>query len=207
MEGDQAVEDASYKVVEVEGKGRGLVAAKTLNVGELVVSEKMFLKMAAGSEHDVSSFARLNKETKKKLMKLSCPTKPQESEGSVHEILQMKFLTNCIPLDSDNQDQRPAESAVFETISMINHSCAPNVAWFTEEMDKTRREVRVCRHIKEGEEILASYIGLSEFPLRQERRDSLMTTWAFVCRRASNFVLIDTFVSGVKSAHSLGMHL
>ena len=68
------------------------------------------------------------------------------------------------------------------------------MAWFTEEKDKTRREVRVCRQIKEGEEILASYIRLSEFPLRQERRDSLMTTWAFVCRRASNFVNIDTFV-------------
>ena len=184
----------AYKVVEVDGKGRGLVAAKTLNVGELVISERMFLKMASGSEYDVSSFALLNKETKKKLMNLSCPTKPQESEGSVNEILQMKFLTNCIPLDSDNQDQEPATSAVFETISMINHSCSPNVAWFTEEEDKTRREVRVCRQIKEGEEILASYIGLSELPLRQERRDSLMTTWAFVCRRASNFVLTDTFV-------------
>ena len=71
MEGDQAMEDAAYKLVEVEGKGRGLVAAKTLNVGELVVSEKMFLKMASGLEYDVSSFARLNKETKRKLMKLS----------------------------------------------------------------------------------------------------------------------------------------
>ena len=90
---------------------------------------------------------------------------------------------------------------------MINHSCAPNVAWFTEEEDKTRREVRVCRQIEEGEEILASYIRLSELPLRQERRDSLMTTWAFVCRPASNFVLIDTFVLGVKSAHSLGKNL
>ena len=67
---------------------------------------------------------------------------------------------------------------------MINHSCIPNVAWFTEEEDKTRKEVRVCREIQEGEEILASYISLAELPLMQQRMDLLMPTWSFVCRLA-----------------------
>ena len=95
-------------------------------------------------------------------------------------VLQMKFLTNCISVNPDNG--KPADSAVFETISMINHSCIPNVAWFTESEDWTRKEVRACKRIEEGEEIVASYIDLSQLPLRQQRREMLRPTWNFVCR-------------------------
>ena len=70
---------------------------------------------------------------------------------------------------------------MFEMISMINHSCKPNVVWFPEEADKARAEVRVCRRIKEGEEIVASYIPSLYFPLRQERRD-MLSLKGFVCR-------------------------
>ena len=73
------------------------------------------------------------------------------------------------------------ESAVFEVISMINHSCKPNVAWFTKEEDKMQKEVRVCRKIIEGEEIVASYVNLGELPLRQQRQE-LLRPWAFECR-------------------------
>ena len=48
-------------------------------------------------------------------------------------------------------------------------------------MDKTKIEVRVCRRIKEGEEIVLSYISLSSFPLRQQRMDKLKLR-GFECR-------------------------
>ena len=172
--------EAAHKVVEIAGKGRGLVASRTLEVGELVVSERQFLKLSSGSEYDIFSFCHLDTEVQEKLMSLSCPPRFKDSEATPAEILQMKFLTNCISVNPDNE--KPADSAVFETISLINHSCVPNVAWFTEEEDVARKEVRVCKRIEEGEEILASYIDLSQLPLRQERRDMLMPTWNFVCR-------------------------
>ena len=175
----QLVVGTAYKVMEIDGKGRGLVATRNLEVGELVVSEKMFLKLSSGAEYDVSSFCHLDNEVWEKLMDLSFPSRFKDSEASPDEILQMKFLTNCISLDNE---ESAADSAVFETISLINHSCIPNVAWFTEEEDKTRKEVRVCREIQEGEEILASYISLAELPLMQQRMDLLMPTWSFVCR-------------------------
>ena len=40
----------------------------------------------------------------------------------------------------------------------------------------------VSRRIQEGEEIVASYISLTQLPLRQKRREMLMPTWNFVCR-------------------------
>ena len=136
----------NYKVMEIGGKGRGLVASRNLEIGELVVSEQMFLKLSSGSEYDFSSFCHLNAEVQEKLMNLSCPSEFKDSEASPAEILQMKFLTNCISVNPDNEEEA-ADSAVFETISMINHSCVPNVAWFTEEEDATRKEVRVCRRV------------------------------------------------------------
>ena len=172
--------EAAYKVMEIGDKGRGLVASRTLEIGELVVSEQLFLKLPSGSEYEVSSFRHLTTEVNEKLMNLSCPSIFKDSEATPAEILQMKYLTNCISVNPD--DKKAADSAVFETISMINHSCIPNVAWFTEEEDTRRKEVRVCRRIKEGDEIVASYIGLDHLPLRQQRRDMLMPTWNFVCR-------------------------
>ena len=82
---------------------------------------------------------------------------------------------------------------VFETISMINHSCMPNVVWFPEEADQTRKEVRVCRRIQEGEEIVASYFELDELPLRQKRREMLKPR-GFLCR-LSNFLFFHLFFS------------
>ena len=175
-------ESAAYKLVEIEGKGRGLVATRNLEVGDLVVSEKAFLKlpdqllprpsyetMLRSSE----TMSRLQPDLRAKLMKLSCPADAILEDES--QILCLKFKANSIGIYKSN------DSAVFEVISMINHSCKPNVAWFTKEEDEMLKEVRVCRKIKEGEEIVLSYISLSSFPLRQQRMDELKLR-GFECR-------------------------
>ena len=38
----QMAEEVPYKLVKIEGKGRGLVATRTLEIGELVLSEKAY---------------------------------------------------------------------------------------------------------------------------------------------------------------------
>ena len=43
-------------------------------------------------------------------------------------------------------------------LSLINHSCDPNVAWFIDE-NGTTEELRAMKDIKMGEEITASYTG------------------------------------------------
>ena len=96
-----------------------------------------------------------------------------------NQILLRKFNANCFEMEDEAAPVRQA--AVFEMLSMINHSCESNVMWFADEVDKTRIEVRVCRRIKEGEEIVLSYISLSSFPLRQQRMDKLKLR-GFECR-------------------------
>ena len=178
MESEQASktsEKVPYKVEEVEGKGRGLVATRTLEIGDLVLSEQFFLKLSKGSSSRTSSFSNLDAGVQAKLMNLSSPA-DQHPPPYFHQLLQKKFLANAVAAGVDGADS----SAVFETLSLINHSCSPNVIWLQTEEDKTRMEVRVCRRIQEGEEIIASYIS-SGFLVRDQRR-ILLSHWGFSCR-------------------------
>ena len=172
-----------YRMVEMSDKGRGLVATRTLNAGELVLSEKLFLKLDSSSAKDVSVFQRLHPEIKEKLSKLSCPAEDMvdfdtaEPDKYFPHCLLKKFRLNRISLPGKS------DTAVFETISMINHSCVPNVFWFWME-DETTMEIRVLKKIEEGEEIVTTYIHLdsgAEFPLRHQRMRMLLP-WKFVCR-------------------------
>ena len=177
-----AMEEA-YRVVEVPGKGRGLVARRTLEAGELVLSEKMFLKLDSNSAKDVSVFQRLHPEIKEKLAKLSCPAEDMDFDTSDPD----KYLSRCLlkkfRLNRISLPEKSDACAVFETISMINHSCVPNVFWFWME-DETTMEIRVLKKIEEGEEIVTTYIHLDsgcEFPLRHQRVKMLLP-WNFACR-------------------------
>ena len=174
-----------YKLVQIEGKGRGLVATKDLEVGDLVFKEKAFLRLPTKANE--AAFSSLEPSIQSKLMNLhpfhseflqgyfaNCPSNLLRSK-----ILQAKFTANCFEVEDDAVPYQV--EAVFEMLSMINHSCESNVMWFAEEVDKTMIEVRVCRRIKEGDEIVLSYISLSSFPLRQQRMDKLRL-WGFECR-------------------------
>ena len=203
-------EEVPYKLVEIEGKGRGLVATRTLEVGELVISEKPFLKTTFKNmtDNDMAFFRLLEAEPdiRAKLMNLSYSADVEfelfkkfgnwiDRLRGEDQILLKKFLANAIGSDNDDPDPALQKLAAFETISMINHSCKPNVAWFTDE-DEEEMEGRVCRRIQEGEEIVASYFVLSELPLRQQRRDMLRLK-GFVCRLSYSTFFHKSFTTKV----------
>ena len=177
----EQAEDAPYKLIEIEGKGRGLVATKDLEVGDLVFEEKAFLKLPAEATWAFykAAFSQLEPELQSKLMNLFPVDDANLNNLDKNQILLRKFNANCFEVEDEAAPVQQA--AVFEMLSMINHSCESNVMWFAEEADKTRIEVRVCRKIKEGEEIVLSYISLSSFPLRQQRMDELKLR-GFECR-------------------------
>ena len=175
-----------YKLVQIEGKGRGLVATKNLEVGDLVFEEKAFLKLPAEATWAFykAAFSQLELEIQSKLMNLFPVDDANLSNLDKNQILLRKFNANCFEMEDEAAPVQQA--AVFEMLSMVNHSCESNVMWFADEVDKTRIEVRVCRRIKKGDEIVLSYIiSLARvgscFPLRQQRMDKLRL-WGFECR-------------------------
>ena len=72
------------------------------------------------------------------------------------------------------------QTALYKDISRINHSCAPNCVWSWKKENLARQEVRACREINKGEEILASYINDVE-TMSQEDRVKKLENWGFAC--------------------------
>jgi len=87
---------------------------------------------------------------------------------------------------------------VFPSISLLNHSCQPNVEYTKDiltliegdesstDIEKKPRKivslrVRALRTIKQGEEVCTSYIPLYMFADHLERREKLRKGWCFEC--------------------------
>ena len=135
------------------------MAAKDLEVGDLVFEEKAFLKLPSKATLSFykTELSRLEPDIQAKLINLSYAENENLSNLDESAILLKKFNSNCFEVEDNNALVQ--EAAVFEMLSMINHSCKSNVMYFSEEADKTKIKVHVCRRIKEGEEIVLSYIS------------------------------------------------
>jgi len=172
----------AYRVVVVEGKGRGLVATRTLEVGELVMSEKPLLVMS-GPDSPATFMEMLKKydevpdavKTRIKDMAVDETGGRFDNEFWVRDnkdwVLLMKiFATNCVELPDEGY-------ALYDKPSFINHSCSPNVC--VTAYREGGMVVRVCRRVKEGEEMLANY-RCRKISTREERMAEMKGR--FMCR-------------------------
>jgi len=193
-----------YKVVEVEGKGRGLVATRAMDLGYVLLKESpifAYQPQETGPHNTethvaqfIQEFKKLSDTEKAKVMSL-CEVEG-DTENDCKEILtslvsqgilaslsrtdEALFIALMKKMTSNALGCEGGKTAVFETISMINHSCAPNVFWECKDHETTM-EVRACRRIEEGDEIVASYYNFEDFPLRQERQDIISNERSFHC--------------------------
>ena len=198
--GEPAKSAAKFKQVEIPGRGQGLVATARLPVGTIVIEESPLVTakdngLSSFCPYDVkeivAGFKRLTDEQKNEVLSLHDPgpnsvhgkllqfSNGNESEKKVARI----FAANCIALNGHQEMDNFNMSGLYKTISRINHSCAPNVVWCWIKGDKSKsvKQVRVCREIQEGEEILATYIEpIKTFPSREERQQNLKS-WNFTC--------------------------
>ena len=80
-------------------------------------------------------------------------------------------------------DEAPGDSALYTTISRINHGCSPNAEWSFVETERKVKEVRSIRKIKKGEEVVTDYIIRSDcgFLTYSERQRELSLKWDFAC--------------------------
>ena len=187
-----------FKQVSILGKGQGLVATALLPVGTTIIEESPLMTIQNGKKDSegktswslaniVADFRNLTDDQKIQVLSLHDPgpnlhqefRNLDETEKKVVRI----FLANSIDLCSHSEFYVD-KCGLYMTISRINHSCAPNVVWSWIQRDKSKsvKQVRVCRKIKEGEEILASYIGgRGTFPSKEDRQMMLRETWNFEC--------------------------
>ena len=132
-----------FKQVEIPGKGQGLVATAQLPVGTIIIEESPLITVEDeylnpyAAQEIVTKFRCLTDEQKNQVLSLHDPGPtsfmgkdmplfgfPDETEKKVLRI----FAANCISF-CGHPETNVKKSGVYKTISRINHSCAPNVAW------------------------------------------------------------------------------
>ena len=122
-----------FEIVDIPGKGLGLVATRAIRKGELICAERplCFFPVpveTAGDDAPETAYvhraalSRLAPSQQAKLMSLSF----HHPESELHEVLS-RLNTNGLPaLFSKSQVQGDRYQAVYDKLSRANHSCVPN---------------------------------------------------------------------------------
>ncbi|KAH7070129.1 hypothetical protein FB567DRAFT_564860 [Paraphoma chrysanthemicola] len=157
------------------GKGRGLVANKTLHRGDQIFASTPILIS------DTDSWSLDNAE-RLALLYRGVETLPPKSQSRFWALMghfeddpvDDRINTNNFDVTIDGI----SHSALFPEIAMLNHDCRPNAAYFWDEQMMTHY-VHAIRDIQPGEEITITYIDNEKD--RKTRMKRLQKSWGFKC--------------------------
>ncbi|TCD67247.1 hypothetical protein EIP91_000324 [Steccherinum ochraceum] len=174
----------SYRVTSVPNKGEGMLAARDISAGELVLAERPLLVVPIGvkmktvrvlpsnGEPTSAQTTQVQEEDAEKFFALAVKRmKPRQREA--FEKLESSHLREgCGPIEGrvrmnafgfkelrdppKNGKPGPNYGIVCEDLSRINHSCGPNTIqhW---DMPSFSIQLRAVRDIEQGEEISVNY--------------------------------------------------
>ena len=176
-----------FKIEEIPGKGKGMMANTFIPQGSLILSERPILitnvitDIKYVSSHLDNLRVVVSKlESKKKRQLFSLYNARPDLQ-----ILGL-FGSNSISLphtgtNNDSVSSNLPRAAVFPTLSRINHSCKPNVVWSWNDQ-KNCEELRAIVDISTGSELTASYVDI--LLTSSERKEELGYKYNFVCQCA-----------------------
>lgn len=198
-------EEFPVSVVEIEGRGYGVIATRNIKQGELVMKEKPLIDTSkcygdveptedelifADYFNDRASMIANKIPGGKQLivakMKLVRSAYMHLSESDKIKVMGLhdanelitgkKTLFGCNLTNSLARGSGSTDSVLCEIISRFNHSCLPNVYHFW--ADPYERMVAM-RDITEGEELCTSYGAM--FSPRDQRRKEMQFKFGFNC--------------------------
>ncbi|KAK4124333.1 SET domain-containing protein [Parathielavia appendiculata] len=166
---------APYKVVEMPGKGRGLVAVRDIKQYEEILLDYATLLVDIEFTTKVPAVLgyRLLHAAVDRLSDPASVLDLGQSNGFAQDVVENVVRTNAF---HTNLGEVP-HLAVYPAVSRINHACKPNA--YTRFMPETLQvSVAAARDIPTGEEISISYIPLGQPTPERQRR---LHKWGFTC--------------------------
>ncbi|KAF5649496.1 SET domain protein [Fusarium tjaetaba] len=166
----RSIVEPLFKVRDIPGKGRGLIAKVDIPAGTRILCEKPLLVASTTTPGDLEATAAprlkdLSKSAQRQFLSLhnNFPG-PDPLSGIIR--------TNALPCGPGS-----IVGGVYPTICLINHSCLPNSHqnWNNKAGHET---IHAIRQIKAGEEITISYC---EGGPSNERRPMLKKAFGFDC--------------------------
>lgn len=158
-----------FLIVEIQGKGLGMIATSTIRRGQCILAEAPKLRFSRFAPDAVieSLFSELDPQTQFLLLQLS------NCRGTGPNIIDIVY-TSAIPLNGTKN-----HAGLFPLASRINHACNPNTSksW---NPATGMLSLHATREIQPGEEITLTYInGLDTC---QNRQAHLLDAFGFFCR-------------------------
>ncbi|KAG9233977.1 hypothetical protein BJ875DRAFT_462863 [Amylocarpus encephaloides] len=150
LEISQAAPDL-WKIEDISGKGKGVIALKSITPGTLLISEAPIftteiITALSTADSDIAKHLRTLPKDKQRAF-LSLHNNFPGQKGPLTNILK----SNGYPLGAGSE-----VGGIFENISRINHSCLPNAVHNWNPLLE-QETVYVVRPIAEDEEITLSY--------------------------------------------------
>ncbi|MCJ1234381.1 hypothetical protein MMC14_002342 [Varicellaria rhodocarpa] len=167
--------DLMYTLQEVSGKGKGLVATRTISRGTRILSEEPIVRVPEVmlDSQAIPAFIR---------RQVDALTPDQRRAFlSLHNIHANDAASRCLGIVRTNalpfgDDVR--EGGIFLDACRINHACDNNAQKTWNENIK-RHTVHALRDIEKGEEITIYYLGIHNN--REARQEALRRKFGFVC--------------------------
>ncbi|KAJ7644357.1 hypothetical protein FB45DRAFT_721193, partial [Roridomyces roridus] len=172
-----------FVVVDLPGKGKGLVAARRIEQGELVLREEpLFIVPQAISESPTALISRLLNNVapadRDAFMNLSYVHFPEglEPESHPEEVALAIFQTNAVAAGEGGV-------GIFPRMARLNHGCsrAFNSIYSWREKEQALF-IHALKNIEQGEELLTTYTDTKR--TRNERRQWLSQQYGFQCNCA-----------------------
>ncbi|KAF4577219.1 hypothetical protein EYR36_005206 [Pleurotus pulmonarius] len=173
-----------YRIVEIPSKGLGMVAARDLHFGELIISERPLMITPQRTIHSIkwmdSATPRQKQEAvyfeSEKIHKVALERMEPEDKEAYMQLYNSHKHDGSGPIVGISRTnaygvfalQGDEYGGVFKDASRINHSCSPNTFRHFDRLSLSMQMYAV-REIKEGEEITAHYCDpLSPYAARRK---------------------------------------
>ena len=172
---DQEASDC-FKIVEISGKGTGMVSQKKLYPGDLIMTEKPLIEVP-GNIYD--NLAKVVKYLDKVVDRMS---------SSDREVF--LNLTDCqrpadpsyLGIFDTNDMDFGGSGAVFPVMARVNHSCQPN-AEFVSDQERGIQRLVAIDNIDKEDEITINYLPMEEegSDVKKRRQQFLKKHYCFTC--------------------------
>ena len=169
--------------------GLGVFATEDITVGQLIIEEPYFsyVEHTKKDPDELPTTKSVNKwaQARKRLPGMPEPETVFKTLVAPFHHWKIRAVYNIFCSNGYSLEPPPGSSirpasAIFETMTRVNHSCLPN-AIFGYDWGKGQGCLRACREIKLDEEITIAYRPDMSWTSAPERRADLQESYGFSC--------------------------
>ena len=173
-------QDETFFVQDIPGRGKGIVAARSVKRGEFLFSEPPLFTLPPSPTNSniLGALAKCTREEQRQYFALANSYRKQLLPALA--IWETNFLLLGNGNNAKTLPQQPAQdlAGIFLLASRFNSSCIPNVSKAWDEL-RNVMVFRTLRDIAEGEELCFNYCDVLE--TQQERKRVLSSEFGFEC--------------------------